>query len=687
MMKSKIFKLSLLAVSLFFSYTAKSQCSVTIQAANDTVDCGSCFDLTAEGEAQDTLLNEDFNNSSLGPGWSSNQTVMYTNPCGAPPDNSPSAWFGDSQTQPRVLETIDYDMSCGGDICYMMKYSVQGGSGSCEGPDQPNEGVDLQYSTDGGATWTSIFYHTVVGGGTDPYQTSWNQYCQEIPPGAQTPSTRFRWYQDAGSGAGFDHWGIDDVAVLGTICGTYYYDWFADGTTNSADTNLCLSQNVDTYDVIFTDGLSDTCSASIDIYSAMAPNLPNDTSICGLIDTNIFSNPTGGSGDYSYQWNTNETDSFAASVSTGEYYVDMTDANYPNCTASDTMWIGIFPYPVADFEAFPLCDGVPTEFTDSTSISSGSIASWDWDFDDLGSTSTDQNPTYQFSGIANYDVNLSVESDQGCTHDTTITIQIGPRPFADFDYDNACEDQEVPFENTSAGDYESIYWSFENGSDSITIEDPVHEFSGAGDFDVTLIAVDSSGACADTLTETVTIYPLPDVVFDANPQVGEPPLPVDFYNQSTGAVSYEWDFANGNFSNDPSDTVFETFDNVGLYDVVLTGLSAEGCSNSYSLVIKVEYPDLQYVIPNVVTPNGDGVNDDFFINFIQARETITSFEIVILNRWGNVIRTSDDPDFEWDGTRDNGKQVSDGTYFYKVRMSTVKGKDFNEHGFIQVETD
>jgi hypothetical protein len=134
---------------ILFSFWTYSQCSVTIQTPNTAVDCGDCFDLTAVGEAQQVLMSENFNNSGLGPGWTSSQTLMYTNPCGAPPDGSPAAWFGNLQAHPRELTTIDYDMSCGGDICFMMKYATQGGSGSCEGPDLPGEGVDFQYSING----------------------------------------------------------------------------------------------------------------------------------------------------------------------------------------------------------------------------------------------------------------------------------------------------------------------------------------------------------------------------------------------------------------------------------------------------------------------------------------------------------------------------------------------------------
>lgn len=479
-----------------FSFWSYSQCSVTITTPSDSVDCGGCFDLTAVGIAQDILLYEDFNNSTLGPGWSSNQSVMYNNPCGAPPDGSPSAWFGNQQSYPRFLETVDYDMTCGGDICFMMKYSTQGGSGSCEGPDLVNEGVSLQYSINGGTSWVTIFDHTVQNNGQDPFQTAWNEYCHTIPLAAQTISTRFRWIQLAASGAGNDHWGIDDVAVKGNLCNTYYYDWFADGTTDQADTNMCITQNTESYTVIFTDGISDTCSATIDMFGVIYPNLPQDTSICGFTNINLVSNPTGGSGNYDYLWSNGDTDNTLENATTNVYYIDIQDQTYPGCTASDTTIFEMYPNPEVNFDASPLCQGSLTNFTDLTVLPAGyNVGTWLWNFNNQGATSTDQNPSHQFSGVGTYNVKLSVVTEDGCVGDTTITLFIEPAPYADFSYINACEGQEVLFTNKSVGNYDNSKWYYTNGTDTVFSTDAGFIFPGTGPYDVNLVIEDANGEC------------------------------------------------------------------------------------------------------------------------------------------------------------------------------------------------
>ncbi|MEX2485770.1 MAG: PKD domain-containing protein, partial [Brumimicrobium sp.] len=479
------------------------QLSIDSSLPSDTTDCGDCFTLTAIGEDDVPLLESNFNNNSLGPGWSSNVTVMYSNPCGAPPDGTPAAWFG-LGTQPREMETVDYNVSCGGEICFEMKYATQGGSGNCEGPDLVGEGVYLQYSTNGGATWINIQYHP-PNGGYDPQLTQWNEYCYNIPVAAQTNSTRFRWFQDVGSGAMFDHWGLDNIYVTGTNCGTFYYDWGADGSENVADTNVCLDGNEQTYNVIYTDGLSDTCSASITIYSDLQVELDADTLICGLTEIDLVPTTSGGSGNFDYEWSTGDVTPQLDDVDTTSlYWVEITDIDHPNCNNRDSAMIEIYPNPDIDFSVFPLCLGVPSEFEDATTLPDGyNIDSWNWNFDDNGATSNDQNPIHSFSDVGDYDVTLTVVTENGCDSDSTRMITVDPQPVADFNFEDVCHGETTMFTDESTGDYATTDWDFDDGSPINTESDPAHEYAEDGDYNVTLIITSASGVCGDTITQNV----------------------------------------------------------------------------------------------------------------------------------------------------------------------------------------
>ncbi|PKR81742.1 hypothetical protein CW751_04275 [Brumimicrobium salinarum] len=677
-------RLLLTFLLLTFSYWSYSQCSVTIETVSDSVDCGDCVDLVAVGVAQDTLLYEDFNNGTIGPGWSSTASVLFSNPCGPTLDGTPAAWFGDV-VFPRTLITTAYDMTCGGDICFDLDFAGDDNSTSdCEDPDETDEGVHLDYSIDGGSTWVNIFYFEPTNNKSGPYYT-WDNYCFTIPPAAQTTSTMFRWSQPEATDTYNDHWGIDNVTVLGNLCNTYYYDWDVDGITDTDTRNECITQNVQNYNVIFTDGVSDTCYAEIDMFGVIDPNLPNDTSFCGIRDTNLVSNPVGGSGTYDFLWNNGDTDNTIENVTTGIYYVDIVDGTYPGCTASDTIDFGMHPIPNANFVADPLCQGVPTNFIDSTELPPGfDVDSWYWNFDNQGATSTEENPSFEFSGVGFYDVSLSVETIYGCVDDTTINIFVEPSPYALFDFDNPCEGEEVTFTNESLGNFENSRWIFENDPDTIYSTDATYTFDGSGNYDVTLIVDGVNVECNGEITQTVNINPAPDVSFTANPMIGEPVLDVTFYQDASNLVDNFWDFADGNTSNALNDTLYNSFLEAGSYDVVHTGTDANGCSNTFTQTILVEFPDVVLEIPNIVTPNGDNVNDGFYITYLSAFETITDFEIVILNRWGNVIQTFDDPNFVWDGKNKAGNPVSDGTFFYKLNFETLKGASIQKHGFVQV---
>lgn len=81
-------------------------------------------------------------------------------------------------------------------------------------------------------------------------------------------------------------------------------------------------------------------------------------------------------------------------------------------------------------------------------------------------------------------------------------------------------------------------------------------------------------------------------------------------------------------------------------------------------------PSFGLPVGNVFTPNGDGINDLW--NFPFTGELKTK-RISILNRWGNLILEGVAKDFSWDGKTGEGKECSDGTYFYRISDSNVAG--------------
>ncbi|RFC54349.1 choice-of-anchor L domain-containing protein [Brumimicrobium aurantiacum] len=174
--------------------------------------------------------------------------------------------------------------------------------------------------------------------------------------------------------------------------------------------------------------------------------------------------------------------------------------------------------------------------------------------------------------------------------------------------------------------------------------------------------------------------PPPTASFEATPESGYAPLDVTFVNNSDPATTYYWDFGNGesNIVGDLSDQ-YSTYYQEGVYTVTLV-TEKGNCSDETSRTVTVTLP-LGYEMPNIFTPNGDGVNDFFTLNAENAQ----SLEIVILNRWGNVVFESTDVDFKWNGQKDNsGAECTDGTYFYQFTIIDLNGQSKSEQGFVQL---
>jgi gliding motility-associated-like protein len=157
---------------------------------------------------------------------------------------------------------------------------------------------------------------------------------------------------------------------------------------------------------------------------------------------------------------------------------------------------------------------------------------------------------------------------------------------------------------------------------------------------------------------------------------------VTFNDQSTAQnpiISWTWEMENSSsifFTNTPYTTAFF---NGGEAIITLIITDSLGCTDSYELSIAVN-GDFQ--LPNVITTDNDGINDVFSYQY----DIFKSFDIVIVNRWGNTIsqKTSETGTIFWDGKTNNGEPVVDGVYFYLFEGTLFNGTKLKKDGFIHV---
>ncbi|MDG2152522.1 MAG: choice-of-anchor L domain-containing protein [Crocinitomicaceae bacterium] len=194
----------------------------------------------------------------------------------------------------------------------------------------------------------------------------------------------------------------------------------------------------------------------------------------------------------------------------------------------------------------------------------------------------------------------------------------------------------------------------------------------------TVTGTDENG-CIGTASVLVTGLPVPIAGISATPESGGVPLDVIFTNTSQNATNYQWDFGNDEFTvvNDES-AQNSTYEDFGTYTVWLIADNGV-CADSVSLIITTTIETWIFV-PNVFTPNEDGSNETFMI----STENMQSIELLIVNRWGNLMATIDDLNSGWDGKTPGGSDAKEGVYFYKYAATGLDGSEWMGHGFFSL---
>lgn len=272
----------------------------------------------------------------------------------------------------------------------------------------------------------------------------------------------------------------------------------------------------------------------------------------------------------------------------GTYNVTLVVWSENGCRGEITKTITIHPNPVADFTFSNVCKNEVFSATDQSTVSTGNIVSWFWTFGD-GSSSTAQNPTHSYAASGNYEVSLTVVTDNGCSNTVVKDVTVYILPEANFVAAPVCENNEMKFINASAIGYGTMTyeWDFNNGEGSSADKDPVFTFNGFGTFPVMLIATSDNG-CKDTIIRNVTVYPAPTADFSvADVCIGEASV---FVNNSTvptpdTLVEYFWSFGDADFSGLENPT--HTYATDGDYNVTLRVKSNRGCENSTTKVASV----------------------------------------------------------------------------------------------------
>jgi gliding motility-associated-like protein len=268
-------------------------------------------------------------------------------------------------------------------------------------------------------------------------------------------------------------------------------------------------------------------------------------------------------------------------TSAGNFNVTLRVKNNFGCSKiiSKTAYIRILSGVLADFSftAPPTC--APPTPVNFTQLATGSgISSYFWDFGD-GNTSAQLNPSNIYNAAGTYTVKLRVTNAAGCVNEIvkqnvinigTVTANFTIPPML-------CENTAITFTNSSTPAAVAGQWFFSDGTSTNAVH-AVKQFAAPGTYTVKLIT--NFGTCTDSITKTVTVVNKPQANFSINGPNGGcmPPATVQFQQQSVGAVSYMWNFGNGNTATQNIPTA--TYNALGTYSVSLVATAANGCTDT-----------------------------------------------------------------------------------------------------------
>lgn len=633
----KILSFILVTLSATFGYSQGTFCNITVNPLDTIVCPGSSVTIVANASLLNGNQAFDFNTGTFPAGWSSSGTNAFSSPCLPSQDNTPYYWAGTAGTSgfPGITTAI-LDVSCGGFITFEMIYAIQGGASPCEGPDQADEGVALQYSIDGGTTWITINYYqpdgqvlptvttsTVPGvTGNTPF-TTWNTFNVALPSGAVTTNTQFRWIQFQSSSSCCDNWGLDNIVInaMGGNCAAAADLFWSNGLTGTSNTLIVTSDSTFTIDVYDSLGVYQCTSSAItiDVYDDnLSYNLQDYAySYCPTTNPSVqVTNITGSIPPYTVNWTSIPSTSNPQALSTG-------GAEHDSIT---------YPVTITDGCGFSRQDSVILVVNKLLNIDS--LVAYD-----ASSCNTDGAVVAYVSGLtAVNNQPMYVWNGPGATNPSFINSTV--------------------WTNRSPG------WYYFSVSDDV---------------------------CTDSDSVQIEIKDAPVAIISADPLAGCAPFNVVFENNSENATSYQWNFGDGTVIN-VNDLSSQNHSYSGNAQIMLVAYDASNCSDTAYVSVSVQtcgctdplavnydpnavandgscsYPEPIFNIPNIFTPNGDGDNDYFEFTVINYSDIY--FEVS--NRWGNPIYQGSGLNPKWDG-KVNGVLSNDGVYFVTYKITSVKG--------------
>ncbi len=410
---------------------------------------------------------------------------------------------------------------------------------------------------------------------------------------------------------------------------------------------------------------------------------------CAPVEANIINQSEGAA---SFIWNFNDgsapsneanpTHTFVNA--TGEdvtYEVELIAMSAYGCADTTTVGVEVYAVPTAEFTVSPAIQTYPNTTVGITNLSTASSSAFQhWSFGDGAELASDQPIFHTYNSWGTYNVTLLIDNGFCADAHTEVITILSPNPVASFTGSSSgCAPLAVDFDNHSSHGAQYI-WDFDD--DVMTSEEsPTHVFTRPGVYNVSLTVIGYEGQEDQVIQYgAVEVFPSASAAFVNSPtEVIIPDQPVDFVNLSEmDATEFFWDFGDGQFSTEKDPVHFYT--EPGIYTVSLTANNSFNCPTTYTLEHAVEATVGGFMeFPTAFTPNTGGSNGGYYDPnaldndvFHPHHMGIVDYELIIFNKWGELIFRSTDPYIGWDGYF-QGRIVRQDVYAWKATATFSSG--------------
>lgn len=459
-----------------------------------------------------------------------------------------------------------------------------------------------------------------------------------------------------------------DPAVAGAINGTAVHT-LTYSTNSSPTAFLCPSSSTLAVTVN---------SLAIPAITAAGPYCDNYTA------QNMTVTPTGGVWSAaSTGANVSSTGSFLPSASVlGNNTLLYTLTNGP-CVNTATVGINIIHYIPATIVGTVGPNCIYDATTNLQNIAQFTGGTWSGN----GVTGTNFTPSLAGAGTHTLTYSTDPSPAGSCPDSKTVIVLVNDKPNANAvpNVVDGCNPVTVSYSTTTVNTGLAV-WDFGDGSPTVNGFQVSHTYTVPGTYTASIFYTDLIG-CKDTslANSGITVYALPVASFD--PSVIQTTVvdgQVEFINNSTvlGNNSYTWDI--GGLYNSVNTNESYLFTNSGSFVVTLVATTPEGCVDDSSVVIIVD-PDVVLYVPNAFTPGTDGLNDVFQIFLPPTGVDFSTFNLIIYDRWGELIYQTNDVNKFWTGAKNNsGPILKQDVYVYKITFKDERKKHYEKLGHVSL---